>query len=89
MTKKKQTFTPTVSFTGYPDDIKTHFTAGVESAPMPADFVELMRAKGLTGEAPVANEESTVDESIELSAEAGAESSSGKPESEPGKGESW
>ncbi|MGO8093224.1 hypothetical protein [Rhizobium leguminosarum] len=46
--KYKRTFIPAVSFTGFPNDVKTHFTAGVESAPMPADFIKLMRAKGLT-----------------------------------------
>lgn len=41
------TFTPTETFTGYPDG-KTAvlFKAGVESQPVTADFARLMRAKG-------------------------------------------
>jgi len=47
---KKITFVPAVSFTGFPDDVKTKFTAGVESAPIPADYLELLREKGLVDE---------------------------------------
>ncbi|EJB02882.1 hypothetical protein Rleg9DRAFT_1696 [Rhizobium leguminosarum bv. trifolii WSM597] len=63
--KYKGTFIPAVSFTGFPNDVKTHFTAGVESAPMPAEFIKLMRAKGLTDDAPVTEEESTTNDSEE------------------------
>jgi hypothetical protein len=41
-------FIPEVSFTGYPDGkTKTKFTAGTKSAPVPADYLELLREKGL------------------------------------------
>ncbi|QIO64776.1 hypothetical protein [Rhizobium leguminosarum] len=79
--KYKHTFIPAVSFTGFPNDVKTHFTAGVESEPMPADFIKLMRAKKLTQDAPVTEEESTIDDTNEADAEAG------KPEGGSGTGE--
>ncbi len=43
-----ETFVPAVSFTGYPDGEKeVHFVAGQESAPVPAEFIALVRSKGL------------------------------------------
>lgn len=43
-----ETIVPAVSFTGYPDGkTPVHFIAGVESAPVPAEFAQLMREKGL------------------------------------------
>jgi hypothetical protein len=43
-----ETFVPAVSFTGYPDGkTPVQFFAGVESAPVPAEFAQLMREKGL------------------------------------------
>lgn len=56
------TFVPDVSFTGYPDGIETKFTAGEESAPMPAEFIELMRTKGLVRETPSEAIERTVED---------------------------
>ncbi|MEH7903998.1 hypothetical protein V7794_22645 [Rhizobium laguerreae] len=76
--KYKHTFIPAVSFTGFPNDVKTHFTAGVESEPMPADFIKLMRAKGLTQEAPVTEEESSTNDIAEAEAD--------KPEGRSGAG---
>lgn len=45
---KLVTFTPSETFTGYPDG-KTPmlFKAGVVSQPVAAEFAQLMRAKGL------------------------------------------
>jgi hypothetical protein len=40
------TFVPAISFTGYPRGKKTKFTAGEESAPVPAGFLEMVRTKG-------------------------------------------
>lgn len=41
-----ETFVPAVSFLGYPDgSTEVHFVAGVESAPVTAEFATLMRAK--------------------------------------------
>ncbi|MEF3124654.1 hypothetical protein [Rhizobium leguminosarum] len=74
--KYKGTFIPAVSFTGFPNDVKTHFTAGVESEPMPADFIKLMRAKKLTQDAPVAEEEGSTNDIAETEAD--------KPEGKPG-----
>lgn len=54
-TEKLVTFTPSVGFTGYPADVKTKFTAGKESVPVPASFLEMVRAKGLVSE-PVQQE---------------------------------
>ena len=45
--KAMETFVPAATFDAYPDGKKTHFVAGKESQPMPAGFVEIMRAKGL------------------------------------------
>ena len=43
-----ETFVPAVSFTGYPDGkTPVRFIAGAESAPVPAEFAQLMREKGL------------------------------------------
>ncbi len=43
-----ETFVPAVSFIGYPDGkTPVQFIAGVECAPVPAEFAQLMRAKGL------------------------------------------
>lgn len=43
-----ETFVPAVSFTGYPDGkTPVQFIAGVESAPVSAEFAQLMREKGL------------------------------------------
>ncbi len=41
-----KTFFPTINFTGYPEDKKTEFFAGVESVPVSASYLELLRAKG-------------------------------------------
>lgn len=46
--EKLVTFTPSESFDGYPDDkTKVRFIAGVESAPVPESYAQLMRDKGL------------------------------------------
>lgn len=45
-----KTFLPAINFTGYPQDKKTEFFAGVESAPVPASYVELLRTKGLVAD---------------------------------------
>jgi len=42
-----KTFFPTINFTGYPQDKKTEFFVGVESVPVPASYLELLRTKGL------------------------------------------
>lgn len=43
-----ETFVPAVTFDGYPDGrTKVTFRAGVESIPVPPEFAQLMRAKGL------------------------------------------
>lgn len=43
-----ETFVPSVSFTGYPDDVHpVEFKAGVESIPVSPQFARLIRAKGL------------------------------------------
>lgn len=44
------TFTPAVGFTGYPAGVKTQFTVGTESAPVPASFLKMVRAKGFVRE---------------------------------------
>lgn len=45
---KLVTFTPSETFTGYPDGkTKTLFTVGVESPPVTEDYAQLMREKGL------------------------------------------
>ncbi|MBX5253317.1 hypothetical protein HJC03_23395 [Rhizobium sp. NLR4b] len=48
------TFVPAVSFEGYPEDKKTKFLAGVESVPVPASYLDLLRAKGLVDDNPPA-----------------------------------
>lgn len=51
------TFIPSVSFLGYPDGAtEVHFPAGVESAPVPPEFVTLMLAKGLVADNETTNE---------------------------------
>jgi hypothetical protein len=40
------TFIPAQNFAGYPFDQKVDFVQGVESIPVPAEFAELMHAKG-------------------------------------------
>lgn len=47
---RKVTFIPAVSFTGYPDGKKMQFTIDVESEPIPADYLDLLREKGLVDE---------------------------------------
>ncbi|MCV9960730.1 hypothetical protein OIU34_02360 [Pararhizobium sp. BT-229] len=49
---KKSTFIPAISFTGYPEeDTKpVKFTAGIESVPVPAEFIALVRDKGYIDE---------------------------------------
>lgn len=43
-----ETFIPAVTFDGYPDGkTKVTFRAGVESIPVPAEYAQLMRDKGL------------------------------------------
>ncbi len=43
-----QTFVPAISFTGYPDGVtETNFVAGQESQLVSAEFIELVRSKGL------------------------------------------
>ncbi|UDF29389.1 UNVERIFIED_ORG: hypothetical protein LHK14_18025 [Roseateles sp. XES5] len=44
------TFTPSVGFTGYPANVKTKFTVGKESVPVPTEFLEMVRAKGFVQE---------------------------------------
>ncbi|MUZ53025.1 hypothetical protein GOZ97_07405 [Agrobacterium vitis] len=52
-----ETFVPAVSFLGYPDgSTEVHFVAGVESAPVTAEFATLMRAKGLVADSKTTNE---------------------------------
>lgn len=48
--EKLVTFTPSTGFTGYPAGVKTRFTVGKESAPVPASFLEMVRAKGFVQE---------------------------------------
>jgi hypothetical protein len=40
-----QRFVPAMDFTGYPFGQPVAFRAGVESIPVPAEFVQLMHAK--------------------------------------------
>lgn len=55
--KVAETFIPAVSFTGYPDGkTPVQFIAGVESAPVPAEFAQLMRDKGLVADAKTTEE---------------------------------
>lgn len=45
-----QTFIPAISFMGYPDGVEAapvDFVAGVESRPVTADYLYLMKSKGL------------------------------------------
>lgn len=47
------TFVPAISFTGYPDgETEVRFFAGRESAPVPAEFIELVQTKGLAAASP-------------------------------------
>lgn len=46
----KATFTPSATFDAYPEGKKVRFIAGKESAPVPVDFVTIMRAKGMVAE---------------------------------------
>lgn len=41
-----KTVTPTASFTGYVNGVRTEFTSGV-SASVPADYAAILSAKGL------------------------------------------
>lgn len=50
-----ETFVPASSFTGYVEPYEVNpdgiiFTAGVESIPVPKDFIELMREKNLVAD---------------------------------------
>lgn len=40
------TFMPAEDFTGYPFGDPVEFRAGVESAPVPADYLTLLKSKG-------------------------------------------
>lgn len=45
-----QTFIPAISFMGYPDGVNAapvDFVAGAESRPVTADYLDLMKSKGL------------------------------------------
>lgn len=45
-----QTFIPAISFMGYPDGVNAapvDFVAGVESRLVTADYIDLMKSKGL------------------------------------------
>ena len=46
----KISFVPAETFVAYPEGAKTEFLVGRESAPLPASFVEIMRAKGLVAD---------------------------------------
>ena len=46
----KATFTPSATFDAYPEGKKVRFVAGKASAPVPVDFITIMRAKGLVAE---------------------------------------
>lgn len=46
----KATFTPSATFDAYPEGKKTRFIAGKESAPVPVDFIAMMRAKDMVAE---------------------------------------
>lgn len=48
--EKLVTFMPSVGFTGYPAGVKTKFNVGKESVPVPASFLEMVRAKGFVRE---------------------------------------
>jgi hypothetical protein len=56
------TFIPAVSFTGFPEDKKTKFTAGVESVPIPSGYLETLREKGLVDEGSAAPEKGSVND---------------------------
>lgn len=46
------TFVPAKSFTGYPDgNTPVRFLAGVESVPVPSDYLDMLREKGLVDKA--------------------------------------
>ena len=51
-TQALETFIPAVTFTGFPDDRPrgVKFFAGVESIPVPPEFVALMREKKLVAD---------------------------------------
>ncbi len=51
--KSLLTFTPAVDFTGYPFGEKVDFRAGVESSPVPAEYVDLIREKGMLAGAEI------------------------------------
>lgn len=55
--EKTATFFPSASFTGYPGGEKTKFLAGVESAPVPASYLDVLRAKGLVSETAITTKE--------------------------------
>jgi len=44
---QRVTFVPDIDFVGYPEGDKVTFTADVRSLPVPADYSDLMRQKGL------------------------------------------
>jgi hypothetical protein len=86
------TFVPDVSFTGFPNDIRTKFTAGVESAPIPADYLDLLREKGLVREPDQPNEGKTVADEVEQHIDEPAAPAAGetvKPQGKSGEGEGW